>query len=167
MSFTDKQVYHGAVLYQIAEHPQFTAINVLKIDGRTSHNAFRINDDIAVYPKIGSEPSGRYHEYRFTFTTDQLLEIASIADQGNELYLALVCVKDREICCLRYDQLSSLIDARKSRLDRDEQQYVVLVTLEARQRFRVNMNAGDTMGMYVGNPILVPRNACPERMFRS
>ena len=167
MSFTDKQTYHGAVLYQIAEHPRFTAINVLKIDGRTSHNAFRINDDIAVYPKICKEPSGRYDEYRFTFTTDQLLEIASIADQGNELYLALVCVKDREICCLRYDQLISLIDARKSRLGREEPQYVVLVTLKAGQQFRVNMNAGNTVGKYVGEPFLVPRNACPERMFRS
>ena len=167
MKVSQKHLYHGAVLYQIAEHPQFTAINALKIDGRTSHNAFRINDDIVVYPKIASKPVGRYVEYRFTFTPDQLNELRLIVDQGHELYLALVCVQDEAICCLSYEDLVRLIDARRKRLKKAEDQYIVLVTLQRSKAFRVNMNAGNTRGEYVGTHIVVPRNACPTLLFRS
>ena len=167
MRFNDKQLYHGAVLYQIADHAQFTAINALKIDGRTSHNAFRINADIAVYPKYASQPTRRFNEYRFAFTNEQLHEIKMIADQGIELHFAMVCVKDRAICCLPYEGLKRLMDARKRSVGKDEDQYVALVTLKAGQSFRVNMNAGHTVGQYVGDPIVIPHNACPERLFRS
>lgn len=167
MRVSDKHLYHGAVLYQIAEHPQFTAINALKIKGRPSLNAFQINDDIAVYAKIGREPTGPWSEYRFTFTQDQLAEITSIAEDGIELHLALICVKDRGICCLPYDGLQRLVDARKKLLGKREEQYVVLVMFRRGKSFRVNMNRGATKGAYVGDHILVAQNACPESLFRS
>ncbi len=35
MTIHDDHMYHGAALIQIAEHPQFTAINSLKLGGVT------------------------------------------------------------------------------------------------------------------------------------
>ena len=49
MKIGNEHLYHGAVLNQIAEHPQFTAINALRVGGETSRSAFKINNDIAVY----------------------------------------------------------------------------------------------------------------------
>ena len=163
----NKQIYHGAVLYQIAEHPQFTAINALTIDGHASNSAFQINNDIAVYPKICTKPAGPYSEYRFTFRRDNLDEIQSIVERDIELHLALVCVKARRICCLPYQDLVDLMDARKLSFGGEEEQYVVLVNYVPGKQFRVNMNAPGTKGTYVGDSILVPQSACPNNLFRS
>ena len=166
MRVSNKQLQHGAVLYQIAEHPQFTAINALKLEGHPSNNAFLINDDIAVYPKISSQPAGRYKEYRFTFDKDTLQEIAIIDDRDIELHLALVCVQDSAICCLSYDKLKHLIDERRQNVGREEEQYQVLVMYEKGKSFRVNMNLGGTRDAWVGRHILVSQNACPNDLFR-
>ena len=159
MRIQKKHLHHGAVLYQIADHPQFTAINAL------SNNVFRINDDIAVYPKYASNAIG--DEYRFTFTADQLDEIASINAKGIELHFALVCVKDHAICALAYDDLKRLMRARRESVGAKESQYVVLVMYQQGGSFRVNMNAGGKKGYYLGNHILVKQNACPNNLFRS
>ena len=58
MKINDDHMYHGAALTQIAEHPQFTAINAFKHANRPSRSAFRINDDIGVYLKYASKPKG-------------------------------------------------------------------------------------------------------------
>lgn len=163
MPINTKQLYHGAVLYQIAEHPQFTAINALA----NSNNAFRINDDIAVYPKFCTNPTGPYREYRFTFNSDNLHEIQSIVELDVELHLALVCVKDSRICCLPYQKLTELIEARKNSFGAEEEQYVVIVNYEPGKRFRVNMNKPGTRGKYVSAPIRVRQSACPNDLFRS
>jgi hypothetical protein len=49
MKIDDDHMYHGAALIQIAEHPQFTAIN--SFEGKLAHyeNTYRINGDVAVY----------------------------------------------------------------------------------------------------------------------
>ena len=161
MKINKKHLHHGAVLYQIADHPQFTAINSLP----NTNNAFRINDDIAVYPKYASKPVGG--EYQFNVTADQLDEIASIIGKGIELHFALVCVEDHAICGLAYDDLELMMRARRERVSKKELRYVVLVRYEKGRSFRVNMNAGRTKGYYVGDDIPVPQNACPNRLFRS
>ena len=43
-------------------------------------------------------------------------------------FIALVCVKDREIACLEYEQLLDLVARRKVSKGTSENQYVVLVT---------------------------------------
>ena len=41
MKITNEHLHHGAVLNQIAEHRQFTAINALKVKGKVSRSAFK------------------------------------------------------------------------------------------------------------------------------
>jgi len=48
----------GAAVMQIAEHEQFTAINSLKLNGKSISNAFLINSHIAVLCKYATEPNG-------------------------------------------------------------------------------------------------------------
>ena len=48
MKINDDHMYHGAALIQIAEHPQFTAINSFPHDGHASRSAFLVNLDIGM-----------------------------------------------------------------------------------------------------------------------
>jgi hypothetical protein len=141
MKIHDDHMFHGAALIQIAEHPQFTAINSLKINGASYSNAYRINDDISVYLKYGSNPNKSFREYQFTFSQAHLTELGVIAQANHKTFLALVCVKGREICCLKYQQLLSLIDQRKKAAGKQESQYVVLVTIPKNSSMHVYINA--------------------------
>jgi hypothetical protein len=123
MKIHDDHMYHGAALIQIAEHPQFTAINSLKMNGANYANAYRINDDISVYLKYGNNPNKSFREYQFTFSQAHLAELSAIAQANHRTFLALVCVKAREICCLKYSQLLSMIDQRKAAAGKQESQY--------------------------------------------
>ena len=80
MKIHDDHMYHGAALIQIAEHPQFTAINSLRIRGNTVGNSYQINNDIAVSVKYAHAPVGGFKEYVFNFTEANLAELASIKD---------------------------------------------------------------------------------------
>jgi len=166
MNIRDEHLYHGAVLNQIAEHRQFTAINALKVKGKTSRSAFKVNDGIAVYLKYAGKPGGSYKEYAFTFTKTHLKELDDINKAGDNLHLALVCVKDREICCISYDKFMDLLNRRRSDAGRQESQYVILVTLKPGHAFRANINAAGKRKTYLGKPLLIPRNACPNALFR-
>ena len=166
MKIRDEHLYHGAVLNQIADHERFTAINALSVFGNTVKSAFKVNNDIAVYLKYASAPHGRYDEYVFTFNRSNLAELSNISTAGNDLHLALVCVHDREVCCIAYDKLLALITTRQQLYGGKEDQYVVLVTLPENKSFRVSMNAPGVKQGYVDDPLIIPRNACPDALFR-
>lgn len=167
MRIRDEHLYHGCALNQIAEHHQFTAINALVVGGNTSRSAFKVNNDIAVYLKYATTPHGQHHEYMFTFNSSNLSELVAIDAVGDNLHLALVCVEDREICCLPYANLVALIGRRRQQSQQNENQYTILVTLEPHQSFRVNINARGSRNTYIGNPIVVPRRNFPDVLFRS
>ena len=120
MTIDDEHMFHGAALIQIAEDPQFTAINSFKLPSGVSRSAYRINDDIGVYLKYANKPTPAYQEYGFTFQQQHLDELAEIAKMTERVFAALVCVKARQICCLSYGQLTKLIDARKNAKGADE-----------------------------------------------
>lgn len=96
MRVDDDHMYHGAALIQIAEDPQFTAINSFKLAAGVSRSAYRINDDIGVYLKYASKPTPAYREYLFTFQKQHLAELAAIAKATEKVFAALVCVKARQ-----------------------------------------------------------------------
>ena len=166
MKIQDEHLYHGAVLNQIAEHERFTAINALTVFGNPVKSAFRVNDDTAVYLKYARKPHGSYDEYLFTFHQSNLEEIANISQVGNNLHLALVCVQDREVCCIPYSVLVALVEKRIELHGGNEDQYTLLVNLPKNKSFRVSMNAPRVKGRYVDTPITIPRNACPDALFR-
>ncbi len=166
MKIREEHLYHGAALNQVAEHKRFTAINALKVKGKTSRSAFKINDGIAVFLKYCSKPKGTYTEYQFTFNKPQLKELADINDVGDNLHLALICVKDREICCIPYGVLTSMIAARKADAGHNEDQYQLLVTIDDGQAFRVYMNKPGRRKLMLGKEKKVARNRFPNALFK-
>lgn len=165
MHVHDDHLYHGAALIQVAEHPQFTAINSLKNGGAVVPVAYKINDEIALYLKYASKPKAPFREYPFTFHKEHLEQLGQIAKTNPKTFVALVCVKDREVCCLSYDQLRAIVARRKAEKGVEEDQYVILVTAPAGKGLRAYVNAPGKKKAILGKPLIVARNAFPGAMF--
>lgn len=165
MKINDDHMYHGAALTQIAEHPRFTAINAFKLNGSTSRSGFRVNDDIGVYLKYATKPKGTYQEYPFTFTQEHLGELAKMAKGISRVYLALVCVQARQVCCLPLDRLNELIARRRAAKGDDEDQYVLLVTVQEGKSFRAYISPPGARKKILGKALIIPRNDFPSRIF--
>jgi len=165
MKINDDHLYHGAALTQIAEHPQFTAINAVRSAGTISQSAFRINDSIGVYLKYASEPKPPAKDYIFTFTKANKDELAKIATRSGKLFIALVCIDGRHICCLEYTELNTWLKRRYDALRKKEDTSTILVNLPKGKGFRVNMNQPGRRKTYLANPQLVPRNRFPNALF--
>jgi hypothetical protein len=158
-------MYHGSALIQVAEHPQFTAINSLKLGGVAVPVAYKINDEIALYLKYASVPTSTFKEYVFTFNKEHLDEIKRIKTTNQKMFVALVCVKVREICCLSYEQLLSMITSRQNKKGAPEDQYAILVTAPKGKGLRVYVNNPGTKKKILGDPLIVARNTFPEILF--
>lgn len=165
MKINNDHLYHGAALTQIAEHPQFTAINAVRIEGGLSRSAFRVNDEIGVYIKYASEAKQPASDYVFTFTGANKEELAKIREQTEKLFIAFVCIDDRHICCLEYDEFQAWLSRRQIALGHAEDVSTILVRLPRRKSFRVNMNQPGRRKVYLGQPQLVPRNRFPQVLF--
>ncbi|NOT46536.1 MAG: hypothetical protein HOP17_02135 [Acidobacteria bacterium] len=165
MKIHDDHLYHGAALTQIAEHKQFTAINAFKLKVGASRSAFVINDEIGVYLKYATKPMPAYKEYPFTFRSEHLEELASISKKCKSVFAALVCVKDRQICCLSYEELLQLVEKRKRSRGSNEDQYTVLATLPENKSFRVYVSPAGAKKSILGSPIIISRRAFPDRIF--
>lgn len=165
MKLHDDHLYHGAALIQIAEHKKFTAINALKIGKDKYTNAYRINNDVAIYLKYATNPNKAHAEYVFTFHKDHLESLREISKHSKTTYLALVCVKDREVCCISYEEFSSLIAIREKAKNGKEDQYTILITAPSGKSLRAYVNAPGVKGQMIGEPLLVPRNKFPGVIF--
>ena len=163
MHIDDNHMYHGAALLQIAEHPQFTAINSLNCEGKTLRNAYKINDATGVYFKYSKEPTSK--GYTFTFTKPQIKELAQIRKATGKLFIALVCVADRHICCLAGKELGELLVRRKDMKGKAEGQYTLLVTLPKGKKFRVSINHPRKRGIFLGEEVLISRSDFPNKIF--
>ena len=167
MTIRNRHMYHGAALTQIAEQSQFTAINSIRLpDGSSSRSAFLINDGIVIYLKYATEPN-QYDDYIFTFTQshrDEIQHLDSI--YTGRVFIALVCVEDREICCISYNELNEWFEKRHTALNNmAEENSTVLVELQAGQSFRVNMNMPGVRGEYLDEAQIVSRSRFPDVIF--
>ena len=165
MKIDNDHMYHGAALIQIAEDPKFTSINSLKVKTVVVENGYVINDGIGVLLKYATKPVGTYCEYVFGFTQENLRDMVRIDNATNSLFLAMVCVKAREICCLRYQEFCELIQRRKAEKGADEDRYQVLVTAPKRRGFRVYVNAPGVKKTILGEAKSVSRSEFPQRIF--
>lgn len=165
MKIDDDHQFHGAALMQIAEDPHFTAINAVTVSSQKVRNAFRVNDDIGVYLKYATSPVSTYKEYRFTFTIEHLNIIEKLAAITGNVFIALVCIKGREICALPYERLLDLIERRRKVKGGNEDQYIIPVTLPDRKGFRVYINSPGEKGKTLGKTIVVPRSDFPRCLF--
>jgi hypothetical protein len=167
MKIDDDHMYHGSALLQIAEHPQFTAINSLYSRGKKISNSFMVNTDTPIMLKYASEPKPAYEQYVFTFTENQLHELEETVKTHPHAFIVLVLCKDREICCLSNAQLSALIERRKKAKGSPEPQYIILVTAPLGKSLRCYINAPDVRKKYLGKELIVSRNAFPNILFKN
>lgn len=165
MKIDDDHQYLGAALAQIAEDPQFTAINALTVSGETVRGAYKINHEIAAYMKYASKPTKPHGEYQFTFHQRHIDDLRKIAATNEKTYIVLVCVKIREICCLSYDEFSELIARRAAIVGSSEPQYVLLVTAKDHSKMRAYVNAPGKRNTILGTELKISRNAFPSAIF--
>lgn len=164
MHIDDDHMYHGAALTQIAEHPQFKAINAFHhLDAR---GAFQINNNVGVYIKHAQKVTPTYKEYVFTFTAKNLSDIENLKDLDHKVFVVLVCIKDREICSLTYAQFKKLLSDREDAFGESESQYQILVTAHPGQKFRVYVNHPGKKKTCLGQ-IRVSRSAFPATIFKT
>ncbi|RSM21175.1 hypothetical protein [Aeromonas salmonicida] len=123
-----------------------------------------INGDIAVLCKYASEPNG-LGEYIFSFKDDHIDDIAKIQKGKHNLFFALVCVEDGEICCLTEEEFDTLIENRKQSAAVDEEQYQILVTAKKGASLRGYVNAAGKKGKIAGKMFTIPRNLFPDSLF--
>ncbi len=157
--------YHGAALTQIVEDPRVTSIRSLTYGRNISKSAYRINGNIAVYVKYSGKPNKSHREYVFQFSRSQRTEMEAISKHIQKFFVALVCVKGCEICCVEYSEILKMFNARRKSKGAVEAQIAILVTLPKGNQFRVYVNAPQTKNMLLGEELLVPRNAFPELIF--
>src|SRR5205814_1735442 len=114
MHIHDDHRHYGSALIQIAEDRHFSAINAFRYKGRSSRCGFRVNKDIGIYIRYRTEAKGkRWPVYSFLFSEENLKELLAMHKRLDRLYLALICVDAREICCLPHADFEELIGARR------------------------------------------------------
>lgn len=112
-----------------------------------------------------SEPKGEQIPlYRFGFSRDNLGELRQMKKHLTKVFLALVCVDDREICCLPYDDFERLVNLRRKAKGEDEQVYVAEVQVRQRERFRVGISPPNEKGQWLKS-FVIPRSDFPRRLF--
>lgn len=164
MKIHDDHKYHGAALTQIAEHPQFTAINAFGRGGARSRSGFIVNTDIGVYLKYATTKTKTFGEFVFTFNRQHLAEIDALAAKAEKTFVVFVCVPAGEICCIRRVELQDLLARRRSERGYEEDIYTVLVTVPTGKSCRVYMNAPGERKKTIGQ-IVVARNRFPNEIF--
>jgi hypothetical protein len=107
----------------------------------------------------------KWKEYTFTFNRSHLDELERIDRIASTLFIALICVRGRQICALPYSALTKMIEDRKAQYI-DEDQYVVLVAMEEGKEFRAYMNFPGSKNAVVGKKITIPRNRFPDCLFQ-
>jgi hypothetical protein len=160
----DDHLYHGAALIQIAEHKQFTAINSLKIGRDVSRVAYCVNNGIAVYLKYATKPQGKFSEYNFSFKKDHISDLQKIDAKNEKTFIALVCVRDRQICCLSYAEFSELHSARRKSAREAEDSLSILVVAPNGKSLRAYVNPAGERRKMLGAHI-IPRNRFPNILF--
>lgn len=165
MKIRDDHLYHGAALIQVAEHKQFTAINSLKVGAQIHPNAYKVNDEIALYLKYATKKTRAHSEYIFNFSKQHLSDLQKIQRGNPKTFAALVCVGAREVCCISYEELASMVDARQKEKGAKEDQYTILVTVPTGKSMRVYVNAPGKKNTMLGKAKIIKRSDFPSRIF--
>jgi hypothetical protein len=166
MKINDDHLFHGAALLQIAEHPQFTAIHKFVTKTGSARSTFLVNTGIGIYLKYRSTATkGKYREYTFNFSKTHLAEVEELASKVPKTFIPLICIEERQICCISVEQLRELIQQRRNVKGTDEATYTILATLPKWKQFRAYVNYPGTKGTRAGDEIKIPRNSFPDVLF--
>lgn len=104
MKVQEKDLYHGAALTQIVEHPSFKALN--KADDKYGH--YLVNHDrriLAKYTKKVDSP------WQFTFSEDDMRIVGdNLRTKGDtRAFICLVC-GDKTVCLLDEKEIWEVLD---------------------------------------------------------
>ena len=173
MKIDKDHLYYGAAVIQIAEHPSFTAINDFKKNNAAVRCAYWVNQNIGIYLKyrttadrIANLGGKDVNEYVFSFSAENLNHIRGMDRQGSSMFIGLICVQHKQICCLSADELDTLIARRKKAKGSAERQYTVVVALPNRSKFRTYVTIPYRRNSVLGDPMLVAQKDFPDRLFR-
>ena len=164
MKINDDHMFHGAALTQIAEDESFTSINAVRFSRKLSRSAFRVNETIGVYLKYAGKPVGS--DYIFTFSQENKSELKKLDELCESVFIAMVCVKDRQICCISFEEFIKWLNQRRLALGEVESNSTILVNLTKGKAFRVNMNQPGRRNLYLAEPQIVARNRFPSVIFK-
>lgn len=134
---------------------------------RPSRSAFVINDDVGIYIKYATRPRTRHKEFQFRFDYDHFAELEKLRAKRDRCFVVLVCVKAEEICCMPARTVLRLRKLHLAAGKFDTPEFVLIVTARKRRRFRVYVNKPGARGVYLTEPIIVPRNAFPDHLFEA
>jgi hypothetical protein len=104
MKIQEQDVYHGAALTQIVEHPSFKALN----RASTKYGHYQINADRQVFVKYRKTNAS---SWTFTFQPSEVRALASALSGPSKVYLCLVCGKTT-ICALTASEIAQVIQVQ-------------------------------------------------------
>lgn len=123
------KLYHGAVLAEIVQQLG-TSVLIDELDESGRLSSYVLNDSIGVYVKHSGQ---RIRPWQFTFTPDNLSEIAQLHEKLGSIFTVFVG-PTMGMLCLTWDELLSVMDVGGSgqawiRIDRPRgKQYAVFGT---------------------------------------
>jgi hypothetical protein len=137
-----QDLFHGAALTQVVEHPSFKALNKAP-DGKYGH--YVLNNDKRLFLKY---TTGDGPDYWFTLSKDEVAAIKKDQAGGHTVFAVLVC-SDETICAVPADKLWDVADKNP----------------KGNQQVWVRSEAGKSMRFGRGQyelPHVIPHNSFPR-----
>jgi hypothetical protein len=103
MRIQEKDVYHGAALTQIVEHPSFKALN--KADDKYGH--YQVNHDRRIIAKYST---GAHSPWQFTFSANDIRTVREdVARKDCKAFVCLTCGRDT-VCMLNQREIAEVLN---------------------------------------------------------
>jgi len=99
-----QDLFHGAALTQIVEHPSFKALN--RASAKYGH--YLVNTDREVFVKYRTSGKG---PWQFTLQPDELAALSSALASTHRVFLSLVC-GPVTVCTVGDHEITKLVDVR-------------------------------------------------------
>lgn len=144
MKIQEKDLFHGAGLTQIVEHPSFKALN--KADEKYGH--YQINHDRKLLVK---HTKGTTAPWQFTFQKNDLAILQNNIESGAKTYICLIC-GEHTICAIDAGEINQLLN----------------LSGNGAQWIRVEMPPGGSLWVRGSKGELkrsVPHKSFPEKVF--
>ena len=174
MKIDKYQHFYGAALIQIVEDSRSPVVQAMKLKGRRVVDAFQVNEDACICFKYASGPGRKssWGDYSFNLSRQLLADLGRVESAGKRVWLGLICVAGKEICCLPYSQLLSIIEERRPYMQVhypercDEDNYIIGVDMQPGRYLRVGISAPWKVKKAAITEYKIPRNAFPSAILR-
>ena len=173
MKIADDHLFYGSAIIQVAEDESFTAINRFQSERVDSQCAYWVNQDIGLYLKYRTEPNfeamiddKNAKVYIFVFNSETRRVIDEMANRSDRVFLGLVCVEDRQICCVSLAEYKDLLRRRFEALGEEDEQFRIQVGFTSGGKFRVYVTTPKRKGVPLGRVLRIAQSDFPSKVFR-